>query len=84
MTIKEELAELEEITRMLRSELFKKYIISPIKDKREAVKRAYFVKDVKSSWRAGGEYTTYGKILDLFEDIENDYKNKKLEADEEY
>jgi len=81
MTSQEEYSELYEITRMIRSDVFKKFIVDHIKEKQSKIKHNFFVSDLKESWRAGGNNEAMKDILGLFADIENDFKNKKAELE---
>lgn len=83
MNKREELAELQAIKEMIESDVFKKFLIKPIKEEKDALSVKFFPKDLKDSYRIGGKAEGLQFFVDLLEDIDSVYRNVLYEVKSE-
>lgn len=81
MNPKAELNELQEFKAMVQSRLFQKYLMEPIKNEIDGLKRAYDCGSVKEIAELKGKYKGLKFVVDILKQNENKTKNLIFEID---
>lgn len=76
MTTQQEIDELLAAKVMIESELFQKFFAKPLKEKRDALRTAFFSDSLKESWRKGGKQEGLNEFFDILRWVPSELKSK--------